>query len=250
MSLPRSYLVCATERSGSTLLCELLAATGVAGRPEEYFEFLSATGRPRQPREYFEGVDDPAMLELLRRRSSRRCPPCRGSERLADARERGTTPNGVFAAKMMWAYLDDFLGRTASRERAARAAALGPRRAPRQARAGDLAVARGADRAVARRGPRRRRRARLPRRRDRAPQATGSSGTPPPGALVRRARHRAAGVVYEELAERPARRPSAGCSTTSACRARRRRPRAADAPPGRRPLAGVGRPLPARQVPA
>jgi trehalose 2-sulfotransferase len=46
-----AYLVCATERSGSTLLCELLAATGVAGRPEEYFEFLSATGRERQPRE-------------------------------------------------------------------------------------------------------------------------------------------------------------------------------------------------------
>ena len=45
-----SYLVCATERSGSTLLCELLAGTGVAGRPEEYFEFLSATGHVRQPR--------------------------------------------------------------------------------------------------------------------------------------------------------------------------------------------------------
>jgi len=50
MSAP-SYLVCATERSGSTLLCELLAGTGVAGRPEEFFEFLSATGRVRQPRE-------------------------------------------------------------------------------------------------------------------------------------------------------------------------------------------------------
>ena len=34
MSAP-SYLVCATERSGSTLLCELLAGTGVAGRPED-----------------------------------------------------------------------------------------------------------------------------------------------------------------------------------------------------------------------
>ena len=47
-----AYLVAATERSGSTLLCELLAGTGVAGRPEEYFEFLSATGRVRQPREF------------------------------------------------------------------------------------------------------------------------------------------------------------------------------------------------------
>ena len=32
------YLVCATPRSGSTLLCHALAATGVAGRPEEFFE--------------------------------------------------------------------------------------------------------------------------------------------------------------------------------------------------------------------
>ena len=60
-----SYLVCATERSGSTLLCELLAGTGVAGRPEEYFEFLNATGRVRQPREYFADAADPAILELL-----------------------------------------------------------------------------------------------------------------------------------------------------------------------------------------
>ena len=38
----RSYLVCATQRSGSTLLCELLKDTGVAGRPEEYFEAVRA----------------------------------------------------------------------------------------------------------------------------------------------------------------------------------------------------------------
>ena len=59
------YLVAATERSGSTLLCELLASTGVAGRPEEYFEFLSATGRVRQPREYFPDDADPSILKLL-----------------------------------------------------------------------------------------------------------------------------------------------------------------------------------------
>jgi len=103
-----AYLVCATERSGSTLLCELLAGTGVAGRPEEYFEFLSATGRVRQPREYFPADADPAILELL----APLAPPLPNvpwERRLADARERGTTPNGVFGAKMMWAYLPDFL---------------------------------------------------------------------------------------------------------------------------------------------
>jgi trehalose 2-sulfotransferase len=32
-----SYLICATPRSGSTLLCEALRNTGVAGNPDEYF---------------------------------------------------------------------------------------------------------------------------------------------------------------------------------------------------------------------
>jgi LPS sulfotransferase NodH len=45
-----SYLVCGTPRSGTSLLCRLLAATGVAGRPEEYFwrggSLLAAPRRP------------------------------------------------------------------------------------------------------------------------------------------------------------------------------------------------------------
>lgn len=32
-----SYVICTSPRSGSTLLCSLLAATGVAGNPESYF---------------------------------------------------------------------------------------------------------------------------------------------------------------------------------------------------------------------
>jgi LPS sulfotransferase NodH len=32
-----SYLICATPRTGSSLLCGLLESTGVAGRPESYF---------------------------------------------------------------------------------------------------------------------------------------------------------------------------------------------------------------------
>ena len=103
-----SYLVCATERSGSTLLCELLSGTGVAGRPEEYFECLNASGRVRQPREYFSYVDDPGILELLPPlEPPAPAPPWEA--RLAAALERGTTSNGVFGAKMMWSYLGDFL---------------------------------------------------------------------------------------------------------------------------------------------
>jgi LPS sulfotransferase NodH len=58
----RSYLVCATPRSGSTLLCETLEQTGIAGRPREYFEALKETGVPRRPREYFWGLRRPEVL--------------------------------------------------------------------------------------------------------------------------------------------------------------------------------------------
>ncbi|WP_341860918.1 Stf0 family sulfotransferase [Gymnodinialimonas sp. 57CJ19] len=33
----RSYVICTTPRSGSTLLCKLLAATGVSGMPDSHF---------------------------------------------------------------------------------------------------------------------------------------------------------------------------------------------------------------------
>jgi trehalose 2-sulfotransferase len=111
MSAPEhSYLVAATPRSGSTLLCELLAGTGIAGRPAEYFEQLHATGLPRQPRQYFEGLEDPEVLNLL-------APTVPGTpvspeafrERFEGALAQGTTANGVFAAKVMWGYLPDLL---------------------------------------------------------------------------------------------------------------------------------------------
>jgi LPS sulfotransferase NodH len=101
-------VVSATPRSGSTLLCALLAGTGVAGRPEEYFECLWRTGAPRQPREYFAGVEDPDLLALL-------APTQPGeadrSDPFPSALERGTTGNGVFGAKLMWAHLLDLAER-------------------------------------------------------------------------------------------------------------------------------------------
>jgi trehalose 2-sulfotransferase len=100
-----SYLVCATPRSGSTLLCKLLAATGVAGRPEEYFERLRHSGLPRQPREFFDGAEDPGVLELLAPTEPGHPD---GRDPLDEAIELGTTPNGVFGAKLMWGYLGDF----------------------------------------------------------------------------------------------------------------------------------------------
>ncbi len=75
MQPQRSYLVCATPRSGSTLVCHALEETGVAGRPEEYFEALRHSGRPRRPEEYFLGVEDPTIRDHLGERGDRRRAP-------------------------------------------------------------------------------------------------------------------------------------------------------------------------------
>jgi LPS sulfotransferase NodH len=112
-----SYLVCATPRSGSTLLCESLRKTGVAGNPLEFFEALPETGVPRCPLDYLAGLDDPEALGLVAGAPPSAAPPysdLRGcadyAEHLARVRASGTTPNGVFGAKIMWAHLVD-LGR-------------------------------------------------------------------------------------------------------------------------------------------
>src|ERR671913_449213 len=60
-----SYLICATPRSGSTLLCAALDDTGIAGHPEEHFEILLETGHARQPRDYFQRSNDPEVWALL-----------------------------------------------------------------------------------------------------------------------------------------------------------------------------------------
>jgi hypothetical protein len=57
-----SYVLCGTPRSGSTLLCEMLAATGVAGRPNSYFRqedveaWADAWGVP-----HLQGIEDPGF---------------------------------------------------------------------------------------------------------------------------------------------------------------------------------------------
>jgi len=112
-----SYLVCATPRSGSTLLCEALANTGIAGNPKEYFEALRTTGQPRRPREYFTTVDNPEIAELLgdfsRLDDISTTPTSQGTNTfehyLTEVLAEGTTSNGVFGAKIMWGYFDDFI---------------------------------------------------------------------------------------------------------------------------------------------
>ncbi|HEX5780816.1 MAG TPA: Stf0 family sulfotransferase, partial [Solirubrobacteraceae bacterium] len=113
-AMVRAYLVCATPRSGSTLVCEALKGTGVAGRPEEYFEAVPATGRLPRPADYLEGLDDAEALALVGGAPAREPPPYSSlegvgsyDEHVARALEWGTTPNGVFGAKLMW----DHVGR-------------------------------------------------------------------------------------------------------------------------------------------
>jgi trehalose 2-sulfotransferase len=82
--------VCGTPRSGTSLLCGLLASTGVAGRPEEYF---------------WRG-DEPFWSERWRVSGF--------AEYLRAAIAEGSTANGVFGAKVMWGYLPDLLGKLAA----------------------------------------------------------------------------------------------------------------------------------------
>jgi trehalose 2-sulfotransferase len=86
----RAYLICASQRSGSTLLCRALSDTGIAGHPDEYFRTGPAEAFPAggaawedSPLARSHGVATrEAFLELVY--------------------DLGSTDNGVFGAKVMW----------------------------------------------------------------------------------------------------------------------------------------------------
>jgi len=82
-----SYFVCGTPRSGSWLLCGLLASTGVAGRPHEWFwqDTEEANRRAWSVSSF--------------------------ADYLARVRDAATTPNGVLGSKLMWAHMGDLLDR-------------------------------------------------------------------------------------------------------------------------------------------
>lgn len=85
-----SYLICATPRSGSSLLCGLLESTGVAGRPESYF---------RQPDERSWA----ARWGIIRSPDGAFC----YADYVQAALAAGRAENGVFAARLMWGTLDE-----------------------------------------------------------------------------------------------------------------------------------------------
>lgn len=85
-----SYLICATPRTGSSLLCGLLDSTGVAGHPESWFR--------RQGELEFAakwGIADASEGTFGY------------SDYFRAAASAGSTANGVFAARIMWGTMDE-----------------------------------------------------------------------------------------------------------------------------------------------
>ena len=118
MQVHTSYLICATPRSGSTFLCEVLQNTGIAGYPEEYFQALEKTGLPRDPQAYFEGLDPAERADItpyLAPFAQANPEPAQAVsaeaylDYLATVLQRGSTLNNVFGAKIMWGYFNDLV---------------------------------------------------------------------------------------------------------------------------------------------
>lgn len=84
-----SYLICATPRTGSTLLCGLLESTGIAGRPQSYFrrEVLDVYADSWGVLRADDGAIDLAYVQA--------------------AIVAGSTPNGIFATRIMWSTMGE-----------------------------------------------------------------------------------------------------------------------------------------------
>ncbi len=80
-----SYLVCGSHRSGTNFFCSLLESSSIAGRPREYF----------QPEFMNQNMADWNAPSL--------------SAYIEEVLRRGTTANGVFAAKLLWEYFCPFV---------------------------------------------------------------------------------------------------------------------------------------------
>ena len=96
MSKPRfrSYVICTTPRSGSTLLCALIDATGKAGHPDSHFHDPSLD---RWLQEYGLGGERFASREDALRAV------------FACARERGAGDTGIFGLRMQRASFAHFI---------------------------------------------------------------------------------------------------------------------------------------------
>lgn len=108
------YIVAATPRSGSTLLCELLKASGIAGRPNEDFQAQRATSRARQPRQYFDGAAGDFLQRLAPTDPGTPETDAEFAAKLQASFHNSTTDNGVYGTKVMWSYFDQLGERLAT----------------------------------------------------------------------------------------------------------------------------------------
>lgn len=83
----RTVLVCANQRSGSTMLSRALRDTGLVGTPEEYFLSVDEQALPDFPTWERGPHGQPGMTR---------------DEYLASVYQHGTSANGVFSAKVQW----------------------------------------------------------------------------------------------------------------------------------------------------
>jgi LPS sulfotransferase NodH len=113
IDLSRAYVVCSTQRCGSTYLCQLLASTGVAGNPEEYFEARAETGSPPHPGYFLAGLPrtGAGIRDDVRPTDAPEYSDLRSVDGWEEHLDRtfrlGTTDNGVFGVKLMWNQLPD-----------------------------------------------------------------------------------------------------------------------------------------------
>ena len=95
----QSYIICTTPRSGSTLLCRMLAETGVAGQPESHFHTPSLE---RWLEIYgLSETDFDTRHEALR-------------AIFDHARSRGSSSNGLFGLRMQRASFEHFIAQVAT----------------------------------------------------------------------------------------------------------------------------------------
>ncbi len=95
----QSIILCANPRSGSTMLCDLMASTGVLGKPQSFY-------RPQSIPDWAErlGVDDdhaPGSIEFER-------------SYLAAIRKHGTDASGMFGLRLMWDSVEGLVDRLSS----------------------------------------------------------------------------------------------------------------------------------------
>lgn len=86
----RSLFICATFRTGSVLLSDLLRSTGMAGAPEEYFGRILVPPHPGQMA-WANTADEDEFFHRVR--------------------QLGTTPNGVFGARVHWPHFKSMVRR-------------------------------------------------------------------------------------------------------------------------------------------